>query len=617
MEHVKGGTLDELIGRRGPMPAAVFAPLFGRLCEVVHTAHELGIVHRDIKGSNVMVIERAGQLLPKLLDFGIAKLGAADLDGDTRDGDRRGLDEQTLSSKPRAAARPATAAAADTPDDRRNRDPLAAHLAAGSDGELTAVGATLGVAASLRPAAPEQWTNAADVDARADIYALGALAYRCVSGELPFRGTDRRALAQAHTTRPPPRYRRRPGRAVRRDPARAREAARRAVDDRARVRRGGAVRRRRRRSRGGAAVRSVHARPVAARRPAADRRRDRAARVAAAATTGRVRRRAAADRGRDRVPLARRKLALSTAKTRSEARPLPRRDQPGASRRRTSKPAASTCARAPAGSSATTTPAAVARARPRAAASRPRTDEHAPGSTAALAGSAMPRPPLAARLDSRDRTRTAQTLAADIADATDALRPIEPLLAYQLVVGRGAAAAMRRWQGPRRCRDRQITIDGVGQTDALRDGEVALLDATNHLVTRLSPLAQVIAPLPSAEPEMFLLWRGGRGTARMVAAPWGFERDDDRAGELIAMLSTEDGDTAHDAAGDAPYPGLSPYGVDDADRFVGREREIEALANRLIRAPLLAVLGPSGAGKSSFVHAGVVPRLVASPATAR
>ena len=66
-------TLDELVARRGAMPPAIFAPLFARLCEVVHTAHELGIVHRDIKGSNVMVIERAGQLLPKLLDFGIAK----------------------------------------------------------------------------------------------------------------------------------------------------------------------------------------------------------------------------------------------------------------------------------------------------------------------------------------------------------------------------------------------------------------------------------------------------------------------------------------------------------------------------------------------------------------
>ena len=73
MEHVRGSTLDELITARGAIPPANFGPLFGRLCEVVHTAHELGIIHRDIKGGNVMVIERAGQLLPKLLDFGIAK----------------------------------------------------------------------------------------------------------------------------------------------------------------------------------------------------------------------------------------------------------------------------------------------------------------------------------------------------------------------------------------------------------------------------------------------------------------------------------------------------------------------------------------------------------------
>ena len=73
MEHVQGVTLDELIAQRGSIPPAVFAPLFGRLCEVVHSAHEPGIVHRDIKGANVMAIERSGQLLPKLLDFGIAK----------------------------------------------------------------------------------------------------------------------------------------------------------------------------------------------------------------------------------------------------------------------------------------------------------------------------------------------------------------------------------------------------------------------------------------------------------------------------------------------------------------------------------------------------------------
>jgi hypothetical protein len=60
----------------------------------------------------------------------------------------------------------------------------------------------------------------------------------------------------------------------------------------------------------------------------------------------------------------------------------------------------------------------------------------------------------------------------------------------------------------------------------------------------------------------------------------------------------------------AVSPGLVAYGVDDAGRFFGREREVDALANRLVRSPLVAVVGPSGVGKSSFVHAG----LAASPA---
>jgi tRNA A-37 threonylcarbamoyl transferase component Bud32 len=534
MEYVRGATLDELISRRGPTPPAVFAPLFGRLCEVVHTAHELGIVHRDIKGSNVMVIERAGQLLPKLLDFGIAKLDATE--PDSEDGDA---------------------------DDSSSFDV----------GDLTAVGSTLG---SPHYMAPEQWSNAAEVDARADIYALGALAYRCISGALPFRSTDRRTLADAHQRRPPPPL---PSTV----PVALADAILRALakrpDDRwaTALAFGEAVRF----AVGVAAPEAVpifdpYTRDVwlrAGPQPIADA----IARIAAAATT--VECDAAL---RELVAITCRWLTVlslsagtsPTADVRIRARGVVGSDD--------ALPWLELARAADAGGAL-------------------------PGLTAALAGSA-PLAALAGRLDSRDRPRTAQTLATDIADAADALRPIEPLLAYQLVVGRGDEAA-ESWQGPRR-RDRDpVMVWG----DALGDGEVALLDARGEVVARLSPLAQVIAPLPSAEPEMFLLWRSARGRARLVAAPWGFERDDDRAGELMAMLSTEDSDTAHDAAGEAsPYPGLSAYGVDDADRFVGREREIEALANRLIRAPLLAVLGPSGAGKSSFVHAGVAPRLVES-----
>ena len=64
----------------------------------------------------------------------------------------------------------------------------------------------------------------------------------------------------------------------------------------------------------------------------------------------------------------------------------------------------------------------------------------------------------------------------------------------------------------------------------------------------------------------------------------------------------------HGADGDAcPYPGLSPFAESDADRFFGREREVEALWEKARRQSLLAVIGPSGVGKTSLLRAGLIP----------
>jgi WD40 repeat protein/serine/threonine protein kinase len=73
MELVQGTPLNQILRSQGPLPLEKFVPLLDKICEVIHTAHEIGIIHRDIKPANVMVISRAGRLLPKLLDFGIAK----------------------------------------------------------------------------------------------------------------------------------------------------------------------------------------------------------------------------------------------------------------------------------------------------------------------------------------------------------------------------------------------------------------------------------------------------------------------------------------------------------------------------------------------------------------
>jgi serine/threonine protein kinase len=63
---------------------------------------------------------------------------------------------------------------------------------------------------------------------------------------------------------------------------------------------------------------------------------------------------------------------------------------------------------------------------------------------------------------------------------------------------------------------------------------------------------------------------------------------------------------------ESPYPGLTAFQEEDADRFFGRGRDVSRMLQRLRDQPLVGIAGPSGIGKSSFVRAGVVPGLKAS-----
>ncbi len=60
---------------------------------------------------------------------------------------------------------------------------------------------------------------------------------------------------------------------------------------------------------------------------------------------------------------------------------------------------------------------------------------------------------------------------------------------------------------------------------------------------------------------------------------------------------------------ECPYPGMVPFGVEDSERFFGRDRETEELIERLRLNPFITVIGPSGSGKSSLVFAGLIPAL--------
>jgi serine/threonine-protein kinase len=78
MELLRGGTLEACIRERGPLPAMHAVGVAVPILSALHHVHQKGIVHRDVKPANIFfAVEPDGHVIPKILDFGIAKLPAA------------------------------------------------------------------------------------------------------------------------------------------------------------------------------------------------------------------------------------------------------------------------------------------------------------------------------------------------------------------------------------------------------------------------------------------------------------------------------------------------------------------------------------------------------------
>ena len=95
------------------------------------------------------------------------------------------------------------------------------------------------------------------------------------------------------------------------------------------------------------------------------------------------------------------------------------------------------------------------------------------------------------------------------------------------------------------------------------------------------------------------------------------KKKDDRYPDASALLAELDSLSPGRAGrklreDESPYPGLTAFQEEDADRFFGRTRDVARMATRLRDHALLGIAGPSGIGKSSFVRAGLVPALKAS-----
>jgi hypothetical protein len=162
MEFLEGWNLDELVARTGPLPEARVAYILRQVCGSLAEAHATGLVHRDVKPANVFLTTRGGMRdFVKVLDFGLVKsVGGA------------------------------------------------------ADANVTSANAVTGTPLYL---APEAVSRPDEVNARSDVYAIGAVAYFLLTGTPVFLGASVVEICMKHVKEPPEPPSARAGRAI--DPA--------------------------------------------------------------------------------------------------------------------------------------------------------------------------------------------------------------------------------------------------------------------------------------------------------------------------------------------------------------------------------------------------------------
>jgi serine/threonine-protein kinase len=147
MELLTGESLFERLRREAFLPPEEAVPILWQICAALEAAHALGVIHRDLKPENVFLARTgSGREVTKILDFGIAKI----------------------------------------------TDP--------ARGSETQAGIVVGTPEYL---SPEQ-AMGTPVDGRADLYAVGLIAWRALAGKHPFKANDARALLMMQATRPVP-----------------------------------------------------------------------------------------------------------------------------------------------------------------------------------------------------------------------------------------------------------------------------------------------------------------------------------------------------------------------------------------------------------------------------
>src|SRR5215204_2512340 len=154
MEYVEGETLHKLLRREGTLPVKRAVHLLRQIANGVEAAHDIGILHRDLKPANIFLMQKgknSGDGFIKVGDFGLAKIVS-----------------QTV-----------------------------------TDFSSNAAPASRGIIGTPEFMSPEQMQPELGVDIRADIYALGTIAYLMFGGRTPFTGDLMQLVMQKIMHKPP------------------------------------------------------------------------------------------------------------------------------------------------------------------------------------------------------------------------------------------------------------------------------------------------------------------------------------------------------------------------------------------------------------------------------